>query len=108
MAGLRIDGFTERIPDAEQITGIALHVERPVNQAPQTVLLATSPVRSGVWTPERVEAVLSETLDLVQARGVDPTVDLDLSFALPALVFPSNPAGDTAAIDPSTLRAPRS
>ena len=87
--GLLIDEWTEVIPSDGTTSGVAVHYDRPNNEAPQTMLLLTPPLTPGAWQWKDVVDSLSETLDLAKVRAVEPR-HLDLtSYAriLPATVL---------------------
>ena len=96
--GLMLDEWTERIPNAQETTGLTFHYEEPSARAPACLLVAVSPDGRPVSEDGVLQAILNETLDLAQVR----TVDLDsvglVGQLLPALYMPFNPSGDTVSL----------
>ena len=70
--GFVIDEWTEVIPSAVETTGIAVHYDQPSSEPPQCLLLAVTPEETGTWTWADLVAVLHDTLDRAQKRGVEP------------------------------------
>ena len=70
--GLLIDEWTEIIPTEEETTGTAFHYDRPNSEAPQTMLLVTSPQFAENWKWEDLKDALYETLEESKIRGVEP------------------------------------
>jgi hypothetical protein len=105
LAGLVVDEWTEVIPDATQMTGVAFHVPQPAARAPQAILLAVAPDEGHVWSFSALEATVLETLELAQLRLVDaealaamPTSAPRLGHYLPATYVASGPS-DTVTSD---------
>ena len=91
VAGLLVDEWTEVVPLASEITGLAFHYDTPVAQAPQSVLIAVPADSSAsLWTPELLEETLSEALTLAKVRTVDSDSLADVGQLLPALYFANN------------------
>ena len=95
VAGLTIDEWVEVLPDAKQITGVALHHDDPTARAPQAILLAVRPDDFPEWTLEAVEGSVLEALSLAKLRAVDPDALNGLGHYLPALYFAYNSGGAT-------------
>jgi hypothetical protein len=72
LCGLLIDEWTEVIPETEATTGVAFQFDRPNAEAPQAMLLVTSPDFSGSWNWIDLVAALNETLDWTKRRAVEP------------------------------------
>lgn len=87
LTGLFVDGWTERIPDPDQITGVAFHHDSPSQKPPQTLLLATTPEGQS-WSLDLVCATLMQTLELAQLRCVTPAHLSDWGHHLPAIHSP--------------------
>ncbi|HEX6095403.1 MAG TPA: hypothetical protein VF432_03680 [Thermoanaerobaculia bacterium] len=87
--GLLVDEWTEVIPSDGATSGVAVHYDRPNNEAPQTMLLLTPPLTPGAWQWKDVVDALSETLDLAKVRAVEPRHLDDTLYAriLPATVL---------------------
>jgi hypothetical protein len=98
-SGLLLDEWAERIPAAEQTTGVAFHYDQPSARAPQTILLAVCPDERQTWDEQAMEAVLTETLALAKIRAVDLDSLSELGQLLPTLFFPFNADGDTVSLD---------
>ena len=108
VAGLTIDEWVEVLPDAQQITGIALHHDDPTARAPQAILLGVRPDDFPEWTLESVEGTVLEALDLAKLRAVDPDALNGLGHYLPALYFAYNSGGaqiDTVSTDFNVARS---
>ena len=89
-AGLLIDEFPDRIPNATESAAVAFHYEEPRSRAPQALLLAVCPDQRAVWDDALVLATLRETLQRAQVRAVDLGSLLNLGQVLPALYVPFN------------------
>jgi len=70
-AGLLLDQWVEQIPLPIERTAIAFHYDDPGAEAPQTILLAVPPARTGHWDLDSLLAILNETLQLAKVRAVD-------------------------------------
>jgi hypothetical protein len=62
--GLLFDEWSEVIPATNRDTGITFNFNRPDNEAPQTILVATPASASGQWQWDDLVGALNETLDL--------------------------------------------
>ena len=89
-AGLMVDEWPERIPNAQAQTAVAFHFEEPSARAPQALLLATCPDNRETWDDPLLQAVLKETLELAKMRTVDLGSVLQVGQILPALYFALN------------------
>ena len=69
---LLIDEWTETIPATTATTGIAAHYDGPGSQPPQSMLLVAPPARTGAWRWDDLVAAVTETLDLIRTRAVEP------------------------------------
>ncbi|GAB2892343.1 hypothetical protein GCM10027074_70620 [Streptomyces deserti] len=81
--GLVLDEWIELLPGSDQpgpdpgsapqteLTGVALHYDRPDAKAPHSVLIAVPPDLSRGWTSDGLVQVLRETLELAKLRAVD-------------------------------------
>jgi len=94
-AGLMVDEWPERIPNAQAQTAVAFHFQEPSARAPQTLLLATCPDNRELWDDVMVQAVLAETLELAKIRTVDLNSMQKAGQILPALYFALNLQGAT-------------
>jgi hypothetical protein len=99
-----LDEWTELVPNAAELTGIAFHYDDPGAEAPQAVLLAVPPGGSATWDLDTVVAVLHETLDLAKVRAVDAELAGGLGHLLPMTLLAANHAGDTIASDLTRMR----
>jgi hypothetical protein len=72
MAGLLIDEWTELVPASKETTGIAININRPNAVAPQALLLAVPPKRTGHWAWSDLVAILHDTLARARLRAVEP------------------------------------
>jgi hypothetical protein len=94
-AGLMVDEWPERIPNAQAQSAVAFHFEEPSARAPQALLLATCPDNRETWDDPLLQAVLKETLELAKIRTVDLASVLQVGQILPALYFALNLQGAT-------------
>lgn len=85
--GLYIDGWSERIPDTDQVTGVAFHHDSPSARPPQTMLLAVTP-EGEKWSLDLLCSTLMQTLELAQLRCVTPADLGDWGHHLPAIHSP--------------------
>jgi hypothetical protein len=99
LAGMLIDEWVEVVPNASEITGIALQYDQPNAAPPQTILIAVPPEVDVPWTVWSLQQVLLETLDLARIRAVDPDALDEVGHYLPALYFACNSAGHTVTTD---------
>ncbi|MCH5600857.1 hypothetical protein [Niabella ginsengisoli] len=67
-----IDEWTEKIPIAEEVTGIAFHYNQPNATAPQSIIVAIEPTGSGKWDWDVLQGILSDTLRRAKSRAVEP------------------------------------
>ncbi|MCU0602421.1 MAG: hypothetical protein MUC33_07150 [Desulfobacterales bacterium] len=104
LAGLLIDEWVEVVPNATEITGIALQYDQPNAAPPQTILIAVPPEIDRPWTVWSLQQVLLETFDLARIRAVDPDALDEIGHYLPALYFACNTAGHTVATDFTTIK----
>ncbi|MFJ8579359.1 hypothetical protein [Micromonospora sp. NPDC093277] len=99
VCGLVIDEWVEVLPDDTQTTGLTFHAESPGQAAPQAILLAVPADDAVTWTRDALEQTLVETLELAPMRAVDVATLGEVGQFLPALYFPLNVDGATAATD---------
>ncbi|HET8772912.1 MAG TPA: hypothetical protein VFP80_03945 [Thermoanaerobaculia bacterium] len=87
--GLLLDEWTEVLPKPQTTTGVALHYDRPNNEAPQTMLLVTPASLGPQWQWADLVGALHETLDLAKRRAVEPTHIDKTAYAhfLPATIM---------------------
>ncbi len=92
-AGFVIDEWTEIIPTATETTAVALHYDQPDARAPQTVLLAVTPIETGKWDFDDLAATVLDTVELAKNRLVEPQhVEKGLfAQALPAVLTETEP-----------------
>ncbi len=93
--GLLLDEWTEFIPNARELTGIAFHYDDPGAEAAQAVLLAVPPVEGVRWTKEALFDVLDETYELAQVRALDLEHFDELAQVAPGVCLASNAERDT-------------
>jgi hypothetical protein len=72
MAGLFFDEWMEQIPSSVEKPAVAFHYDEPGARAPQSLLLAVSPLTRGDWTAQSVLSVVREAVALAKIRTVDP------------------------------------
>jgi hypothetical protein len=95
---LLIDQWQEGIPNPEQCetTGVTLRYESPQAEAPNAVIIAVPPYKSGgeYWSTDLLANTLLETIELMQIRlvGSNEIISdhpLTSCFHIPALLFPA-------------------
>ena len=62
-AGLFVDEWTEVVPGAREVTGVACNIDEPAAHPPQAILVAVAPPTEPRWGVDVLEAILLETLD---------------------------------------------
>ena len=89
-AGLMLEEWIERIPEKELTTGLAMHIDQPNSEAPQSLLLAVTPEETGAWDWEDLIDTVNETLDRAKERAVDPELlkNTGLAQLLPMVMTP--------------------
>jgi hypothetical protein len=70
--GVLLDDWTEEIPTAQEITGIAFRYNRPNATPPQTLLLVVTPEETGSWNWDNLVGALTDTLARAKRRAVEP------------------------------------
>jgi hypothetical protein len=89
VCGILADEWIEVIPAKEETTGIAFHYDRPNCEAPQTLLLVTSPRSSTeAWQWDDLVDSLLYTLKAARMRAIEPDLIDKTPFAslLPAVI----------------------
>jgi len=92
-SGILVDEWNELVPDPVVNTGIALQYDQPEMEAPNAVLLATTPADGEVWNWDTLVDAVKDALHLAKKRAVDPDL-LKGAFwdqLLPALLGPIEP-----------------
>ncbi len=90
-AGLELDKWDESIPNETETTALVYQYNRPGTEAPQSLLLAVSPVISeqgGKWEWEHLVKCVEETINLTKIRAVDLDALTQVGQFLPALYMP--------------------
>jgi hypothetical protein len=87
--GLVVDRWSERIPQTEQVTGMAFQFDAPSNEPPQSWLLAVTPDGES-WSLQLVLDTLLETLEWAKLRAVGPEDLLDYGRAVPTVFVPGD------------------
>jgi hypothetical protein len=72
VSGLLVDEWIELVPGLNETTGLAMHINRPNAVAPQAILVAVAPKRTGHWDWPDLVAILHDTLDRARLRAVEP------------------------------------
>jgi hypothetical protein len=105
VAGLFVDGWTQRMAADTQTVGVGLRYDDPDSRPPQSILLAVPPrwtADEGTtgkhwtgtgplsWTTDDLRTTITETIDLVKTRPVDVDTVEGMGHLLPALTFPEN------------------
>ena len=92
--GLAIDDWPERIPQAQESSGLAFHYQEPRSRPPQCLLLALSPDSSReFWDAATLRDIVVETFDWAALRTVDLDSLGDFGQILPALYYGLNTGG---------------
>jgi len=94
-AGLMVDEWPERIPDAQGSSAVAFHFDEPGARAPNALLLAVCPNSQPLWDDAMLQAILAEALQLAKIRTVDLASLGAVGQTLPALYFALNLQGGT-------------
>lgn len=71
-AGMVLAEWTEKIPEKQIETGIALHYDQSNAEPPQTLLLCVSPNLKGQWEWEDLIDTVADTINLAKKRAVEP------------------------------------
>jgi hypothetical protein len=103
LSGLLIDEWTEVVPNDRETTAITFQFDPPDARPPQNVLVAVPPVPGADWTPDSLQRVLVETLDLAKLRAVDPELLGETAQYLPALYLAFNVNNDAVSTDLAPL-----
>jgi hypothetical protein len=84
--GLVLDEWMELIPAPKQTTGIAFYFNQPDARAPQNILVAVPPRKTGNWEMDDLILTVYEVLRQARLRAVEPEhIDYSmLSQMLPA------------------------
>lgn len=95
--GLVLDEWSEVVPGAEEMTGIAFQIDQSNGEAPQALLLVTPPDVRGNWQWDDIVDSLNETLDLAKKRAVEPTQleSTMLARFVPAVILATTLSGMT-------------
>lgn len=99
IAGLLIDEWIEKVPNASETTALTFQLDPPNAMPPQNVLVAVPPAPGQDWTTETLRRVLTETLDLAKLRGVDDRLLGATTQYLPGIYVPFNTRGDAVSTD---------
>jgi hypothetical protein len=94
-AGLMVDEWPERIPDANGTAAVAFHFNEPGARAPNALLLAVCPRQQATWDDAMLQAILAEALQLAKIRSVDLASVGTVGQILPALYVALNLQGAT-------------
>jgi hypothetical protein len=70
--GVLLDDWTEEIPTAQEITGVAFRFNQPNATPPQTLLLVVTPEETGSWNWDDLVGALTDTLARAKRRAVEP------------------------------------
>jgi hypothetical protein len=85
--GLVVDEWAEVVPGGEVVTGVALGVDAPSSQPPQSMLLALPP-QDRRWNFDNIMDTLLEALEAAKLRAVDPDVVVAYGHQMPAIYPP--------------------
>ncbi|MBN2351389.1 MAG: hypothetical protein JXD23_02390 [Spirochaetales bacterium] len=101
VAGLLLDAWDEMIPNREEAASIVYQYNRPSCEAPNVCLVCVSPVfgnGSGPWAWDHLVGCVTQTMDLMKIRAVDPDAFRKLGRFLPALYMKGTPDYAAAAL----------
>jgi len=100
LTGFLCDEWTETIPDAEAVTGLAFHYDAPGARAPNAVLVAVpgQPLAT-TWRFDEVVDVVREAAALAKLRLVGPRQLEALGILLPTTYLPENSRRDVPSVD---------
>jgi hypothetical protein len=87
VVGLVVDRWSERIPNPDQVTGVAFHFDAPSCEAPQTMLLVVPPA-GATWSTSLVQDSVLETIEWMQLRAVAIDDLGDYGHAVPTTFVP--------------------
>jgi hypothetical protein len=69
---LVVDEWTEAVPNAAELTGIAYNYNQPNSCAPNAILVAVEPTNTGHWSWEALTGIVNDTLNRAKSRAVEP------------------------------------
>ncbi len=98
LVGLVLDEWSERVPTAKEVTGLAFHHDAPGARAPQSMLLAMPTAPDGVWSVDQVVDAVDQAFHVATTRTL-PWGQVRDGHFLPATYVPFNSAGATASTD---------
>jgi hypothetical protein len=118
VTGLLIDDWTETVAQRQPLgqggpivsrttAGVAIHADAPEAEPPQSLILALSP-DGGRWTEDRMRDLLTDVIELAQARLVTLETLPLAARILPAIYTQSWSLQGTPAIDWSKFLANKS
>jgi hypothetical protein len=84
VVGLVVDQWSEQIPNASVITGVAFHYDAPSQRPPQALVLGV-PQTTAPWTLEDAVRLVLDTIEWTQLRVVAPEDLGDFGHALPTV-----------------------
>jgi hypothetical protein len=84
---LIIDAWSEQIPRADAVTGVAFHYDAPSNRPPQSWLLA-APAADRPWSMGLIADMVLDTVDWARKRMVAPEDLGDWGHGIPTSVVP--------------------
>jgi hypothetical protein len=86
--GLVLDRWSELVPAADQVTGVAVHHDAPSNRPPQSWLLALPPAKQ--WTVNELAGAVLDALEWAQLRAVAVEDLGDFGHAIPTVMVPDD------------------
>ena len=102
-AGVVLDEWVDIVPRPTHTTGVAFHCDAPGATPPHAILLAVPPDDRPQWNLAGLEAVLRETMELLQIRMVGPRALGPAAQFLPATLLAFNPANEAISTDLTAL-----
>ena len=101
IAGLLTDEWKEKVPEKEVSAAVSLKYNQANSEAPQCMLLVTSPEQKGSWDMDYVVKAVTETMMMAKKRAIDTELIQTtwMSQFLPALVTPFDTANNTPSMD---------
>jgi hypothetical protein len=101
LAGLLTDEWKEKIPLKAVNAAVSMKYNQANSEAPQCMLLVSSPEQKGSWDMDYILKAVTETMLMAKKRAIDTEIIQStwMSQFLPALVTPYDAANNTPSMD---------
>ena len=99
---LVVDEWTEGVPNATEVTGVAFHYNQPNSTAPNALLVAVEPTGGDTWDWGVLTGILEDTLQRAKNRAVEPAqllADPVLDVLTPMTVAPFDVHDQNVSLD---------